>query len=86
MALWIALNALYSEYQTGSERQAIADFVFSDKYKLSNQQMRAILDHSGAVFFGLELSGMLVATVTTLLKTQQSLGTHCDLRRPDSKR
>jgi len=51
MALWIALNALYSEYQTESERRAIREFVFSDEYRLSDQQMRGILDHPGAHYF-----------------------------------
>src|SRR5262245_60261314 len=51
MALWIALNALYSSYQTESERQAIGDLVFSDEYRLSEGRLRSILDHPGARYF-----------------------------------
>ena len=51
MALWIAMNALYSEHQTESERRAISDFVFSNGYRLSEPQIRSILDHPGARYF-----------------------------------
>jgi hypothetical protein len=51
MALWIALNALYSEFQTESERRAIREFVFSDEHRLSQHQMRGVLDHPGAHYF-----------------------------------
>jgi len=49
--LWFALNALYNEFFTGSERKAISDLIYSDDYRLNNSKINEILNIPEVEFF-----------------------------------
>ena len=85
MALWIALNALYSEFQTESERRAIREFVFSDEHRLSDQQMRGILDNPGAHYFETRIIRDVRGTGLTRLRMPPFSVTPGDLQSRDSR-
>ena len=49
--LWFAFNALYNEFFSGSERKAIGDLVYTDRYRINNARIKDILETSHAEFF-----------------------------------
>lgn len=49
--LWFAFNALYNEFFDSSERRAIGDLVYSNRYHISNAGINDILETPHASFF-----------------------------------
>ncbi len=51
ICLWFAFNALYNEFLQGSERNAIGELVYSNRYTLSNTSIHNILNSPCVEFF-----------------------------------
>lgn len=51
VCLWFAFNALYNEFLQGSERNAIGELIYSNRYNFSNTEIKDILKTPYAEFF-----------------------------------